>query len=99
VRPTTTQADRERCPDMRVQAGFGPAGGMGGEGGVDYRLHLRAMADLLAVAFQTDTTRICTFVFSNEISNRSYRFIGVPDGHHDVSHHMFDREKMRRVGL
>jgi len=63
----------------------------------DYRLHLRLMADLLTVAFQTDLTRISTFVFSNEISNRSFRFIDVPEGHHDISHHTFSPEKMENV--
>jgi len=87
----------ERPDDMRVQQGFGPAGGMGGEGGIDYQMHIRTMADLMTVAFQTDVTRVCTFVLSNEISNRSYRFIGVPEGHHDISHHGFDREKMKKV--
>jgi hypothetical protein len=63
----------------------------------DYRLHLRLMADLVTVAFQIDATRICTFVFSNEITNRSYRFIDVPEGHHDISHHTFDPVKMEKV--
>jgi hypothetical protein len=63
----------------------------------DYRLHLRLMADLLTLAFQTDATRIGTFVFSNEITNRNYRFIDVPEGHHDISHHTFSPEKMEKV--
>jgi hypothetical protein len=63
----------------------------------DYRQHLRLMADLVTIAFQIDATRICTFVFSNEITNRSYRFIDVPEGHHDISHHTFDPVKMEKV--
>jgi len=58
------------------------------------------MGDLLALAFQTDLTRIATFVFANDGSNRSYRGIGVPDGHHDVSHHggeQAKREEIRKI--
>jgi hypothetical protein len=55
------------------------------------------MADLLVLAFQADLTRIATFVFANDGSNRSYRNIGVPDGHHDLSHHGGDAAKQQRI--
>ena len=58
------------------------------------------MADLLVLAFQCDLTRIATFVFANDGSNRSYRSVGVPDGHHDLSHHGGDpakQEKIRKI--
>jgi hypothetical protein len=63
----------------------------------DYREHLRLMADLLALAFQCDLTRIATLVFANDGSNRSYPAVGVPDGHHDLSHHGGDPAKQRRI--
>jgi hypothetical protein len=63
----------------------------------NYREHLRLMADLLALAFQCDLTRIATFVFANDGSNRSYPALGVPDGHHDLSHHGGDPAKQRRI--
>ena len=63
----------------------------------DYQEHLRLMADLLVLAFQADLTRIATFVFANDGSNRSYRTIGVPDGHHDLSHHGGDADKQQRI--
>jgi hypothetical protein len=63
----------------------------------DYGEHLRLMSDLLVLAFQADLTRIATFVFANDGSNRSYRAIGVPEGHHDLSHHGRDRVKQRKV--
>ncbi|MDP7379678.1 MAG: DUF1552 domain-containing protein, partial [Pirellulaceae bacterium] len=53
----------------------------------DYREHLRLMADMMVLAFQSDTTRIATYMFANAGSNRNYRNIEVPDGHHDLSHH------------
>ncbi len=63
----------------------------------DYREHLRLMADVLALAFQADLTRVATFVFANDGSNRSYRECGVPDGHHDMSHHRRLKERMAKV--
>lgn len=62
--------------------------------------HLRLLADLLVLAFQTDSTRVCTFVFANEGSNRSYPFLDVPEGHHELSHHGSNpakQEKIRRI--
>src|SRR5262245_106038 len=58
------------------------------------------MSDLLALAFQADLTRVATFVLANDGSNRSYGPLGVPEGHHDLSHHGGDaskQEKLRRI--
>jgi hypothetical protein len=63
----------------------------------DYREHLRLMADMIVLAFQSDLTQIVTLVFANDGSNRSYPFIGVPDGHHDLSHHGGSKEKQKRI--
>ena len=49
--------------------------------------HIRLMFDLLTLAFETDTTRVATFMMANEGSNRSYPMVGVNDGHHHLSHH------------
>jgi hypothetical protein len=62
-----------------------------------YEEHLRVMGDLLTLAFQADLTRIATFVFANDGSNRSYRPIGVNEGHHDISHHNRDAEKLEKI--
>jgi Protein of unknown function (DUF1552) len=63
----------------------------------DYKEHIRLMFDLMALAFQTDTTRICTFMYANEGSNRSYPFLDVREGHHELSHHGGDKEKHRKI--
>jgi hypothetical protein len=63
----------------------------------DYREHIRVMADLMVLAFQGDLTRIATFVLANDGSNRSYRLIGVPEGHHDMSHHGGNKDKKAKV--
>jgi hypothetical protein len=62
-----------------------------------YEAHLKLMFDLLALAFQTDTTRISSFIMAHDGSNRQYPFIGVRDGHHDLSHHGGDESKKEKI--
>ncbi len=64
---------------------------------VDYAQHVRLMMDMMVLAFQTDQTRISTCMLANAGSNRSYGEIGVPDGHHDLSHHGGDAEKLDKI--
>ncbi|MEO2016155.1 MAG: DUF1552 domain-containing protein [Fuerstiella sp.] len=65
----------------------------------DYGEHIRLMCDMMVLAFQTDSTRVATFMFANAASNRSYRQIDVADGHHDLSHHGGNAEKERKIRL
>ena len=55
------------------------------------------MMDLMVVAWQTDMTRVTTFMLAREGSNRSYREIGVSDGHHSCTHHQNDPEKIAKT--
>ena len=59
--------------------------------------HAKLMVDLQAIAYQTDMTRVITFMFGRAGSNRPYRAIGISDGHHSLSHHMNDAEKIDKV--
>jgi hypothetical protein len=59
--------------------------------------HARLMMDLQVLAFQTDLTRVITYVPAREGSNRSYREIGISDGHHSITHHQNDPEKIGNV--
>ncbi len=63
----------------------------------DYQDHMRMMCDLMVLAFQTDSTRIATMMFANAGDNKNYRKIGVPDGHHDISHHGDNAEKLEKI--
>jgi Protein of unknown function (DUF1552) len=63
----------------------------------EFEDHAKLMSDLLVIAFQTDMTRIVTFMLAHEGSNRSYRSIGISDGHHSVTHHQNDPEKIAKV--
>ena len=62
-----------------------------------YADHLRLMGDMLALAFQTDSTRVATFVLANEGSNRTYKSLEVNDGHHELSHHDNKAEKLEKI--
>jgi hypothetical protein len=63
----------------------------------DYAEQIRLMCDMMVLAFRTDLTRICTFMLANEGSNRGYQLIGVPEGHHDLSHHGGDATKQEKI--
>ena len=62
-----------------------------------YAQHLRLMFDLLALAFQTDSTRVASFILAHDGSNRPYPFLDVREGHHDLSHHGNDAEKQKKI--
>lgn len=63
----------------------------------NYREHLRIMFDMMALAFQSDSTRISSFLLAHDGSERSFRDIGVPEGHHSLSHHRNDPEKIKKL--
>ncbi|MEE2636871.1 MAG: DUF1552 domain-containing protein [Acidobacteriota bacterium] len=63
----------------------------------DYAEHAKLMMDLLALAYQTDLTRISTFMLAREVSGRAYPEIGVPDSHHPLSHHQDETAKLERL--
>ena len=63
----------------------------------DFTEHVRLIYDLLALGLQTDATRIATMMVLHEGSNRPYPFIGVTDGHHDLSHHGNSTEKKEKI--
>src|SRR5258708_4247619 len=63
----------------------------------DFSEHSRIMFDLVALAFQTDTTRVITLLLGVEQSPRSYAEIGVTEAHHGLTHHQGDKEKIAKV--
>lgn len=92
VRELEQRVDREamkltEVPDYRVPEGI-PR---------EVETHIRLMYDVMTLAFQTDTTRISTFMLANAGSNRSYPMVGVNGGHHSLSHHQNDPQKMEDI--
>ncbi|MBA61070.1 MAG: hypothetical protein CMJ76_01780 [Planctomycetaceae bacterium] len=59
--------------------------------------HMHLMYDIIALAFQTDSTRIATLMLGNAGSNRSYKMVGVNEGHHQLSHHRNEAEMMDKI--
>jgi hypothetical protein len=58
--------------------------------------HAALMFDLMAIAYQADLTRVATFMMAREASQRTYPMLGIPETHHDTSHHGNQPEKMAR---
>ncbi len=64
---------------------------------VSYEEHMQLMYDILLLAFQTDSTRVATMLLAHDGSNRSFADIGVPEGHHDLSHHQGNADKIEKI--
>src|SRR5438034_5658171 len=62
-----------------------------------YADHARLMFDLQILAMQGDITRVITFQLARETSTRTYPEIGVSEGHHPLTHHGGDPEKIAKV--
>lgn len=87
IQISEAQSSRE-LPVVRQPTGGIPA---------TFTEHVEVMSQLLLMALQTDMTRIFTFMFGREQTGRVYPEIGVPDGHHGLSHHGGDPKKMAKV--
>jgi hypothetical protein len=63
----------------------------------DLSEHFRLTCDIMALAFQTDVTRIITCMFAREGSNLQYRMVGVTGAHHELTHHQGDAAKIASI--
>jgi hypothetical protein len=63
----------------------------------DFAEHFKLMTDMITVAFQADLSRIVTFLVTREGTSRPYREIGIPDGHHPLTHHMNKPDLVEKV--
>lgn len=63
----------------------------------EYAEHIKLLFDMMVLAFQTDSTRICSFMYANAGSNRSYRNLSIREGHHTISHHGKNQEKQQKI--
>jgi hypothetical protein len=62
-----------------------------------YAEHIQLMFDTMVLAFQTDSTRVATMLLAHDGSNRSFAEIGIPEGHHDLSHHRNNQEWIQKL--
>jgi hypothetical protein len=61
--------------------------------------HIRLMFEMMALAFQTDSTRVATMLLAHDGSNRPFPELNVPDGHHSLSHHRNDPSMIEKCAL
>src|SRR2546425_343324 len=59
--------------------------------------YIQVMFDMMVLAFQTDSTRVATFLLANEGSNRAFPELGIPEGHHFLTHHQGKSEMIDKV--
>ncbi len=59
--------------------------------------HAKSMYDLQVLAYQTDMTRVITFMTGREFGGRTYPEIGIPEGHHPLTHHQYKQDKIDKV--
>ena len=64
---------------------------------LDYPSQVKVLCDLMTLALQCDLTRVITFMIGNAASGRTYEHIGIPDAHHELSHHMGDPVKLDKL--
>jgi hypothetical protein len=62
-----------------------------------YTDYVRLMYDMLVLAFQTDSTRVATFMIAGDGNNREFSEIGIADGHHNLSHHSNKPDMIEKV--
>jgi hypothetical protein len=63
----------------------------------EFEDHVKLVMDLQVLAYQTDLTRVISLMMAREGSNRPYRNIGISDGHHNLTHHQNDAEKITKI--
>jgi hypothetical protein len=83
----------------QFQQSAGPGPGVERPSGTpaDHAEHARLMFELLALAFRADLTRVSTLMIGRESSIRSYDQIGIPESHHQLSHHRNDPETLAKL--
>src|SRR5262245_16083401 len=81
----------EKQSDREVPQIDGPAGAP-----EVFSEYFKLMADLMVLAWQTDMTRVITFMMGHEMSGRAYPEVGFGDAHHPCTHHQGDSEKIEK---
>jgi hypothetical protein len=88
-RITAIESANRQTPDPEIATPAGiPA---------DFQEYMRLMYSMILLAFQTDSTRICTFLLAHDGDNRPYPQFGIPEGHHYLTHHMNNAAKIEKV--
>ena len=91
--------DVEKRIQRAEQFGAGPDPAVATPSGIppSYAEYVDLMYDMMLLAFKTDSTRIATFVLGHDGDNRSFSEIGISEGHHDLSHHQNNTDRVAKV--
>jgi hypothetical protein len=91
-------ADRPKpTPDTKGTGDYGESLTPEGSGDFSYDTYARLMYDLIALAFQTDSTRVVTYVVRKELSGGVYPEFGVSKGYHSLTHHGNDPKNLEEL--
>jgi hypothetical protein len=93
IREIERQLEKTETDNHKVDPGLNKPYGVP----PDFAEHFKLMTDMLTVAMQADMSRVFTFLVTREGSSRPYREIGIPDGHHPLTHHQNRPERMEKV--
>ncbi len=63
----------------------------------DHQEHSKLMFDLMAIAFQTDITRVSSFMMAREVSYRTFPMLGISEGFHPASHHQNNADRLENL--
>ena len=93
VREIERQVERSEKEGVTIDPGMEKPFGIPPE----FDDYFKLMTDMMIAAFQADLTRVSTIMIGREGSTRSYREIGISDGHHPLTHHMGNAEMLAKV--
>ncbi len=96
---TAVREVEQRIDRARAETDEAPKPNMEPPAGIPRKAsaHIDLMYELMLIAFQTDSTRVSTFMLGNDGSNRSYPEIGVKEGHHHLSHHQNNEDMIEQI--
>ncbi|MEX2262597.1 MAG: DUF1552 domain-containing protein [Bryobacteraceae bacterium] len=93
IREIERQIERAEKDNAQIDPGMEKPYGVP----ANFAEHFKLMTDMLTVSLQADLSRIFTFLVTREGTSRPYREIGIPDGHHPLTHHRNDPALMEKV--
>ena len=93
IRAIEQQIEKAEKDNAQIEPGMSKPYGIP----ADFAEHFKLMSDMVTVAFRADLTRVVTFLVTREGTSRPYREIGIPDGHHPLTHHRNDLAMMEKV--
>ena len=93
IREVERQLEKTEKDNQQINPGMDKPYGVP----ADFAEHFKLLTDMMIIAFQSDMTRVMTFLVTHEGTSRAYREIGIPDGHHPCTHHQNKPDLMEKV--